>query len=111
MTIMTSEQMREARERGETKTDGERVRREAKGDPIAHAQNQEIGEVVARLEKRRRGRPHVLRTDEEYDAAAARMNELAMLNAEAGSEEDNELTFLELLIADYDDRHYPMSEG
>ena len=53
MTFRTSEQMRAARARGESKTDWARVRREANADPEAVAQNRAIGEAVAR----RRGRP------------------------------------------------------
>lgn len=55
MTVMTSEQMRAARARGEDRTDWARVRREANKDPEATAMNRKIGELIAR----KRGRPVV----------------------------------------------------
>lgn len=55
MTVMTSEQMRAARARGEDRTDWARVRREANKDPEAAAMNRKIGELIAR----KRGRPVV----------------------------------------------------
>jgi uncharacterized protein (DUF4415 family) len=55
MTVMTSEQMRAARARGEDRTDWARVRREANKDPAAAAMNRKIGELIAR----KRGRPVV----------------------------------------------------
>lgn len=55
MTVMTSEQMRAARQRGESRTDWERVRREANKDPKAAEQNRKIRELI----ERRRGRPVV----------------------------------------------------
>jgi uncharacterized protein (DUF4415 family) len=54
---MTSAEMRAARERGEDKTDWERVRREANKDPVAREQNLKIGKKIAELEARKRGRP------------------------------------------------------
>ena len=53
ITSMTSEQMRAARSRGESRTDWERVRREANQEPSAADENRAIGETIAR----RRGRP------------------------------------------------------
>jgi uncharacterized protein (DUF4415 family) len=55
ITSMTSEQMRAARSRGESRTDWERVRREANQEPDAADENRAIGETIAR----RRGRPVV----------------------------------------------------
>ncbi|MBB2984578.1 MAG: BrnA antitoxin family protein [Paraburkholderia tropica] len=55
ITSMTSEQMRAARSRGESRTDWERVRREANQEPGAADENRAIGETIAR----RRGRPVV----------------------------------------------------
>lgn len=55
VTVRTSEQMRSARRRGESRSNWERVRREAnKGPGVAEA-NREIGELIAR----KRGRPVV----------------------------------------------------
>lgn len=55
MTVMTSEQMRAARARGEDRTDWARVRREARKDPRAIKWDRKIGEFIAR----KRGRPIV----------------------------------------------------
>jgi uncharacterized protein (DUF4415 family) len=59
MTSMTSEQMRAARNRGESRTDWARVWREGNNDPAARAQNRAIGELIGELEARKRGRPVV----------------------------------------------------
>jgi uncharacterized protein (DUF4415 family) len=56
---MTSNEMRAARERGESQTDWARVRREANKSPQAASQNRAIGEQIAKLETRKRGRPVV----------------------------------------------------
>lgn len=53
VTSLTSEQMRAARVRGESRTDWVRVRREANAAPQAAEQNRAIGELLAR----KRGRP------------------------------------------------------
>jgi uncharacterized protein (DUF4415 family) len=55
ITVMTSEQMRAARARGEDRTDWERVRRETRKDPHAVKWDRKIGELIAR----KRGRPVV----------------------------------------------------
>ncbi|MBS0495637.1 MAG: BrnA antitoxin family protein [Proteobacteria bacterium] len=55
MTSRTSEQMRISRERGESASDLERVRREAALDVQAAEENRAIGELIAR----KRGRPLV----------------------------------------------------
>jgi len=52
---MTSEQMRAARERGESKSDFARVRREVHKDAIAAARDRKIGALITR----KRGRPVV----------------------------------------------------
>jgi uncharacterized protein (DUF4415 family) len=52
---MTSEQMRAARRRGESRTDWGRVRREVDKEPGAAEMNRQIGELIAR----KRGRPVV----------------------------------------------------
>jgi uncharacterized protein (DUF4415 family) len=51
--------MRTARARGEDRTDWTRVRREIAKDPDAAAQNRAIGELIAKMEARKRGRPVV----------------------------------------------------
>jgi uncharacterized protein (DUF4415 family) len=53
ITAMTSEQMRGARVRGESRTDWERVRREAHKDSKGAELDRKIGELIAR----KRGRP------------------------------------------------------
>lgn len=53
VTSQTSEQMRAARARGESRTDWMRVRRTARVTPEAAEQNRAIGELIAR----KRGRP------------------------------------------------------
>jgi HTH-type transcriptional regulator/antitoxin HigA len=55
-------------------------------------------------------RPHVLRTEAEYDAAVERMDELLDAGVEEGSEDYELLKFLAVLIEAYDDEHYPMGE-
>ena len=55
VTMMTSEQMRAARRRGESRTDWTRVRREAGREPGAAEMDRSIGALITR----RRGRPVV----------------------------------------------------
>lgn len=55
ITSMTSAEMRARRERGESRTDWERVRREANLEADAAEENRRIGEAIAR----KRGRPVV----------------------------------------------------
>jgi len=55
-------------------------------------------------------KPHVLRTEEEYDAAIARIEELLGEDPVAGGDEHEELQFLSLLVEAYEDEHYPMGE-
>ena len=57
-TVMTSEQMRAAQARGESRTDWPRVRRALAADPVAVEQNRQIGELIAkRLGRPVRGEP------------------------------------------------------
>jgi uncharacterized protein (DUF4415 family) len=53
MTTLTSEQMRTARERGQSRTDWARVHHEVTEDPQAAEDNRRIGDAIAR----KRGRP------------------------------------------------------
>lgn len=55
VTVRTSRQMRTARRRGESRTDWERVRREANAEPGPAEANRQVAEAIAR----RRGRPVV----------------------------------------------------
>jgi len=56
---MSSEEMRAARARGEDQSDWERVRREQDKDPLLVEQNRAIGELIAKIEARKGGRPVV----------------------------------------------------
>jgi HTH-type transcriptional regulator/antitoxin HigA len=56
-------------------------------------------------------KPHVLRSDEEYDAAVAEIDALLDRDVVPGSEEDDRLQFLTLLVEAYDEQHYPMGGG
>ena len=53
-------------------------------------------------------KPHVLRSDEEYDAAVAEIDALLGRDIMPGSEDDERLEFLTLLVEAYDDEHFPM---
>ena len=53
-------------------------------------------------------KPHILHTAKEYDAAVARIDELLDLDAPEGSEEDDLLQFLTVLVEAYDREHHPM---
>jgi uncharacterized protein (DUF4415 family) len=55
VAVRTSEQMRAARRRGESRTDWERARREANREQGVAEMNRQIGETIAR----KRGRPVV----------------------------------------------------
>jgi uncharacterized protein (DUF4415 family) len=59
ITTMTSDEMRAARARGESKTDWDRVRRDIARDPDAEAENRAIGQLAAKVLARKRGRPVV----------------------------------------------------
>jgi HTH-type transcriptional regulator/antitoxin HigA len=53
-------------------------------------------------------KPHVLRNEDEYDAAVARVNELLHANVEDGSDEAEELLFLSVLIEEFESREEPI---
>jgi antitoxin component HigA of HigAB toxin-antitoxin module/mRNA-degrading endonuclease HigB of HigAB toxin-antitoxin module len=53
-------------------------------------------------------KPHVLRSDEEYEAAVAEIDALLDRDIVPGSEEEDRLEFLTLLVEAYDDEHFPM---
>lgn len=55
-------------------------------------------------------RPHVLRSEEEYAAALAEIEELMGRELEPGSEDDDRLEFLSLLVEDYEDRHVSLGQ-
>lgn len=56
-------------------------------------------------------KPHVLRTEEEYDAAAVEIDALLDADPAPGTEEYERLEFLSVLVEAYDDEHYPMGES
>jgi HTH-type transcriptional regulator/antitoxin HigA len=56
-------------------------------------------------------KPHVLRSDEEYDAAVAEIDALLDRDIVPGSEEEDRLEFLTLLVEAYDDEHFPMGDS
>lgn len=49
---------------------------------------------------------HILKTDEEYEAALERVDEI--FDAAPGTPEGDEAELLVLLIKDYEDRHHPI---
>ena len=53
-------------------------------------------------------KPHVLRSDEDYDAAVAEIDALLDRDIVPGSEEEDRLEFLTLLVEAYDEEHFPM---
>jgi len=53
-------------------------------------------------------KPHVLRSDEEYEAAVAEIDALLDRDIVPGSEEEDRLEFLTLLVEAYDEEHFPM---
>ena len=56
-------------------------------------------------------KPHVLRSDEEYDAAVAEIGALLDRDIVPGSEEEDRLEFLTLLVEAYDEEHFPMGDS
>jgi HTH-type transcriptional regulator/antitoxin HigA len=52
-------------------------------------------------------RPHVLRTEEEYDEAVRVLDELLDRDPEVGTEQHDLLEFLSVLIEAYEAKHYP----
>lgn len=55
--------------------------------------------------------PHVLRTQEEYDAAVAEIDRLLDLDPTASSEDFDRLEMLSLPVEDYDSRHDPIDDS
>ena len=55
-------------------------------------------------------RPHLLRDDEEYDAAVAEVDTLLDLDPERGTEDFERLEFLSLLIETYETEHEPWGD-
>lgn len=53
-------------------------------------------------------RPRPLGTEEEYDAALARIRDLLHLDPAEGSPEDEELEFWSILVNAYEAKHYPI---
>lgn len=53
-------------------------------------------------------KPHVLRTEAEYEAAIAEIERLLDEDVEAGSEGYDRLEFLSVLVEHYEDTHYPI---
>lgn len=53
-------------------------------------------------------KPHVLRSEAEYDAAIAEIGRLLDEEVESGSEGYERLEFLSVLVEHYEDEHYPM---
>jgi antitoxin component HigA of HigAB toxin-antitoxin module len=56
-------------------------------------------------------KPHVLRSDEEYDAAVAEIDALLDRELVPGSEDEDRLEFLTLLVEAYDEEHFPMGSA
>jgi HTH-type transcriptional regulator/antitoxin HigA len=53
-------------------------------------------------------KPHVLRSEAEYDAAIAEIERLLDEDVEAGSEGYDRLEFLSVLVEHYEEERYPM---
>jgi len=53
-------------------------------------------------------KPHVLKSDAEYEAAIAEIERLVDADVEAGSEGYDQLEFLSVLVEHYEDERYPM---
>jgi HTH-type transcriptional regulator/antitoxin HigA len=49
-----------------------------------------------------------IRTEADYDSALERLNEI--FDAEPGTDEDDELEILFVLVEDYEKRHFPMED-
>ena len=56
-------------------------------------------------------KPHVLRSEAEYAAAVAEIDALLDRDLVPGSEEEERLEFLSLLVEAYDDEHFQMGES
>jgi HTH-type transcriptional regulator/antitoxin HigA len=53
-------------------------------------------------------KPHVLKSEAEYEAAIAEIERLVDADVEAGSEGYDRLEFLSVLVEHYEDERYPM---
>lgn len=53
-------------------------------------------------------KPHVLRNEDEYEAALGEIERLLDSDVEAGSEGYDRLEFLSVLVEHYEDEHHPM---
>jgi HTH-type transcriptional regulator/antitoxin HigA len=53
-------------------------------------------------------RPHVLRTEEEYEAAIAEIERLLDEGSEEGTEAFDRLELLSVLVEHYEEERYPM---
>ena len=53
-------------------------------------------------------RPHVLRSEAEYEAAIADIERLLDRDPEAGTEAFDRLEFLSVLVEHYEEEHYPI---
>ena len=55
--------------------------------------------------------PHVLRTEEDYQAAVAEIDRLLDLDPQAPSPEYDRLELLSVLVEDYEARHHPIDDS
>jgi HTH-type transcriptional regulator/antitoxin HigA len=55
-------------------------------------------------------KPHLLRSEEEYQAAVAEVDALLDADPRPGTEEFERLEFLSVLIEEYEDEHEPFAE-
>lgn len=55
-------------------------------------------------------KPHILRNEEEYEAAIAEIEGLLDQDVEPGSEGYDRLEFLSVLVEHYEEVHYPMGK-
>lgn|SRR5690606_2881359 len=53
-------------------------------------------------------KPHILRSEEEYEAAIAEIERLLDEDVEPGSEGYDRLEFLSVLVEHYEEEHYPV---
>ena len=55
-------------------------------------------------------KPHILRNEEEYEAAIAEIERLLDEHVEPGSDGYDRLEFLSVLVEHYEEEHYPMGK-
>ena len=55
-------------------------------------------------------KPHILRNEEEYEAAVEEIDKLLDIDPESGSENYERLEFLSVLVQAYEDAHLPMDK-